>query len=1133
MCKIIHIQLFVFTLILSLNTSGQLIWEENFNVHGKGYWADSLGNISHDLTNISWDLNVSNCIFSDENDYAKTVLTNGGRFEVVDSDGELIWMSESIDISDFNSISISFDASETGSNSVNNKKYIQAFYQIDNREILSFQPEYEASGNWSEKKLVQNGVHGNTLNIYIKMNSSYANDRVIIDNIKVEGVDSSLFIPSIIRIMESPLYAVSNDTISISAAIFNKAENIIIDSTLNLNLNNNHFSIFDKSFNNGYYQWKLVSSFAGKDYYSVNIEQNTIAPTDSSITFFKNENVIAKDYFENKKYYNWNLNSEWEISDDSPISGSHSVKHSEKNEEGTSKLIYNNPIFSLDTADYIFTFQVKNGDWDPSSSNSFYFFIAHSNTNHLIEGYAIGVNATGSTDMVSFWKVHNGIADVLLAETLFDWNANQKAQIVIKRTANGEWYLNIMDLTDGISHSCSVYDIEFLIINNLQLVFNYTSSRSGKLWFDNMLFISEETPPFISKVNVIAKNKLQVFFNEAIQLALLNNSNFIIESENGKKYSIYNIDKINDQNIEITTETIDEPNLKIIINNIYDLNGQRTSFSATNFECTRQAELHDIVITELMIDHYPSVGLPETEFIEIYNRSDKYIQLNNWKLLVKEQEILLPAKIIKPGEYIIICDNEFANDFMEYGSVLQLEKFPALLNSASNIKLKSGNSILIEEIKYSEEWYHNNQKNDGGYSLERIDRDRFCNQLNNWVVTDELEGGTPGRKNSRDAINSDIIGPEITGIDIISTNSIEVFFNEAVDSISACTNSNINIPHISITGIEYIAVQQKIIIKLKTALIPKFEYKIEILELFDDCGNLSTGLHSFFTYNNVKRGDVIINEILFNPFSGGADFVELFNKSGANINLNKLKLATRDDSLKFKSIYSLTENHTQFLNNSYMAFTKDSLNILENYYTPSPNNIIQMQGFPSFNNDEGRVVLLNDSLNVIDEFVYNKGMQSEWLNEMDGVSLERISIYEETNIATNWHSASSFVGYATPAYANSQTATFEQMKNSIIFESDIVSPNGDGYHDVLNITISSDNPGYLSNIYIFNANGNLIYQIAKNEMLGFRNEINYDLRASNGLLVPLGTYVVFAELIHPIYKRVLLKKAFHVTDKTN
>ena len=196
MHQIIKTSLLIFTLILGKSVYSQVIWQETFDTPDKGYWVDSSGQLVSDLSNINWTVNISNAVFLNENDYAKTVSTSGGRFEVVDSDGDVIWISDSIPISTYDAINISLDANETGSGSDQDNKYIKAFYKIDNDNLVSFSPDSIASGNWGNVQLVQKALYGNWLQLVVKMNSSYSNDKIIIDNILVEAIDSSKLVPS-------------------------------------------------------------------------------------------------------------------------------------------------------------------------------------------------------------------------------------------------------------------------------------------------------------------------------------------------------------------------------------------------------------------------------------------------------------------------------------------------------------------------------------------------------------------------------------------------------------------------------------------------------------------------------------------------------------------------------------------------------------------------------------------------------------------------------------------------------------------------------------------------------------------------------------------------------------------------
>ena len=103
----------------------QEVWRENFTLSGKGIWGDVSGIVQNDFTGIStWALEYNNIELSNADDYAKTVSTSGGRFEVCDIDGEVIWRSEWINISEFDTLNIQLNANETGNGANDETKYL-------------------------------------------------------------------------------------------------------------------------------------------------------------------------------------------------------------------------------------------------------------------------------------------------------------------------------------------------------------------------------------------------------------------------------------------------------------------------------------------------------------------------------------------------------------------------------------------------------------------------------------------------------------------------------------------------------------------------------------------------------------------------------------------------------------------------------------------------------------------------------------------------------------------------------------------------------------------------------------------------------------------------------------------------
>ena len=262
----------------------------------------------------------------------------------------------------------------------------------------------------------------------------------------------------------------------------------------------------------------------------------------------------------------------------------------------------------------------------------------------------------------------------------------------------------------------------------------------------------------------------------------------------------------------------------------------------------------------------------------------------------------------------------------------------------------------------------------------------------------------------------------------------------------------------------------------------------------------------------IKPGDIVINEVLFNPVPDGDDYVEIYNNSDKNIPLNKLYLASRDNDLQLTQVYSLTSEKTIFEPGSYLALTKDTNGVFPWFTIECPECFLQMEKFPSYNNDDDYVVLVNNENEIVDELFYTEDLHLPVFHDREGISLERISFSEPTNDSENWHSASSISGYGTPGYQNSQAGNDLPEKISVSFSPESFSPNNDGYNDEYKIDFNLDKSGYLCNIWIYDSSGNLVSQPAKNMVLGTSETILWNGTNEGGQRQKLGVYVVLVEL---------------------
>ena len=539
----------------------------------------------------------------------------------------------------------------------------------------------------------------------------------------------------------------------------------------------------------------------------------------------------------------------------------------------------------------------------------------------------------------------------------------------------------------------------------------------------------------------------------------------------------------------------------------------------------------DLVFNEVMADPTPVVKLPNAEFIELKNVSGSPINVKNWILAVNGKQKMLPDQLIGADSFLILSGTGGNTLWAKYGANVEISGF-TLANDGFSLKLFSAEKVLIDSLNYSPTMQRAGFAN-GGYSLERIDPHRWCGAESNWETSISENGGTPGTDNSVFGNNPDTKPPEVLSVGVVSPDLLEIIVSEIPDIASLSGSVFTFIPSLPPPD----SVSFNFILKKYSVYFPVGSmssgvyYDLISNGLTDECGNRAAADHHEFWYYLPKPGDLLISEVLFNPLPEGVDFVEIFNHSGLKIHLEDLYLASIDNTHKIKEIYPLSTQFDALQEGQYAAFTSNPAILLANYNTLCPDCIFGMAKFPAYNLDEGWVVLVNKEMTIIDQFHYLEQMHDPLLNEVKGVSLERISFSKPADDRGNWHSASATVGYATPGYRNSAAEIVNGKGTMVTIEPRIFSPNGDGLNDRLLIKLSPGEPGWVANIRIFNENGLEIRRLANNLSIGSQDVLEWDGTKENHQIAGLGIYIVLVDLFGLQHGTNHFKMACVLTDR--
>ena len=541
------------------------------------------------------------------------------------------------------------------------------------------------------------------------------------------------------------------------------------------------------------------------------------------------------------------------------------------------------------------------------------------------------------------------------------------------------------------------------------------------------------------------------------------------------------------------------------------------------------ANRFDIVIDEIMVDPLPQISLPGNEWIELRNTSATTFSLSGWRIGdATGQSGAMPVYNLKPDSFVIVCTSSAVTAMSVYGPVIAVTSFPSLDNTGDLIYLRSPQNKIIHAVNYTDAWYQNELKKDGGWSLEMIDTKNPCSGFSNWKASIDINGGTPGRKNAVDAANADVTAPQLLRAYATDSVNIVVVFDEPLDSLKAATINNYSISDgigIPLSAITVAPTFDKVNLKLSTPLLRNKIYTIKTSGISDCAGNIIASKNAARVGLSEIAGNlaIVINEILFNPKPNGIDYVEIYNRSNAIIDLKQTYIANRNSAGVISSIKQLSADSYLFFPGDFMVITEDPAIIKRDFITQNMDAFLTVAPMPSYNDDKGDVIILNAQGDITDELQYDEKWHFKLIDNTEGVALERIDYNAPTQQQDNWHSAATSAGYGTPTYKNSQYKINDGVQGTITVTPEIVSPDNDGMDDFATISYAFPSPGYVANITVFDAAGRPVRYLQRNALCGTVGNYRWDGLGEKNQSLPVGIYIIFTEVFNLEGKRKQFK----------
>lgn len=771
-------------------------------------------------------------------------------------------------------------------------------------------------------------------------------------------------------------------------------------------------------------------------------------------------------------------------------------------------------------------------DFSPSSSNFATVYLAADqipSSSGSWNGYFLKLGGiSGSDDALELYR-RDGTDETLLITGPIGAVATDPVTvgILVSRSTSGEWVLEADyfggedydeqgTATDATYDSGSYFGFEC----------RYTSSRNMAFLFDDVAVdptVVDEDAPVVESIVAETQTSIIAQFVEPLADASIQTAgNYSLDNGIGTATSAVFVDGNRSRvRLAFSTPLATLTNYTLTILNAEDLAGNINPSQTFSFQyfLPEEPEPGDLIITEIFPDPTPPVGLPDFEYIELYNNSSKVLDLGGLGLSTGSSPREINEALLLPFTYITVCDEDAAAAIQQAfgGEVATIASFPALTNGGDDLILLKPDGTELVALQYDISWYQDPLRAVGGYSMELIQLDLPNDCPGNWQASDALAGGTPGSENSVLGIDIETNPPVLLRAFAPGATEIVVLFDEPLEVGADLSSSFSLIPTVGIGAVTLEADRQTVRISLTETLVENTVYELNVAAGITDCvGNVNSNSSSVSLglSRSPLPGELLINEVLFNPYVGGTDYLELYNPGPAILNLRGLRL--RNELITSGTIATIVEDDYVLLPDSYVVFTEDPANVFQEYTVPNPAALIE-NDLPSMGDKFGNITVYSPSLELLDALDYTEDWHSRLLSDRNGVSLERLRPDTPTQNEGNWHSAASTVGFGTPTGQNSQDRATVIVPEDTFFTlpEQTFSPDQDGFQDVLEIQYSTDQAGYLAQLRIFDAQGRQVRRLDDLELLAGSGSFLWDGTTDSDERARIGIYVLFAEIFTP------------------
>jgi len=252
------------------------------------------------------------------------------------------------------------------------------------------------------------------------------------------------------------------------------------------------------------------------------------------------------------------------------------------------------------------------------------------------------------------------------------------------------------------------------------------------------------------------------------------------------------------------------------------------------------AQAQQIRITEIMYNP-PESGVDSLEYIELYNASDKAINLAGFGLIGVNHTF--DSLQLAPRDYVVIAKDSSSMRKVFGVSVLQWGS-GTLNNQGELVAVLDTVGNIVDQVTYQAVAPWPEEANGGGASIEICDSTTNNDLPANWFASVDstevlIEGNRLSGSPARGIFCGDATAPELLAINVLADTLIEIAWSEPLDSQSVDTLWLSFMPDLLIDSIQIIgSMEDTLKIITQDPLTPCVLYELSLAGISDTATNL-------------------------------------------------------------------------------------------------------------------------------------------------------------------------------------------------------------------------------------------------------------------------------------------------------